>query len=285
MNTIVWTVVVFAWFTGGMALIARRCEPHSEETLPGQLNNDLPIFAGVSGLVFLVVVPFLLGRHYLVTAWIHHAAIFGLFAFLLTAQTLQVEGFLKLRRGAMPISIFATYNRLWWLTEIAPAPIAITILTSGLGLICQDAISDPARAALDNYSLRSGWLLALVASFGFFFWDGILGFSVSVREMRKFWYAAQRSDTPTSDLSLKFRDRWRDTQLLLHFVSFPFVFLLGALREPTHNFLAKYVVWGEDKLSFLPHGLPQAAVALAVWLSMGAVIATIRLSAKSRQWR
>jgi hypothetical protein len=114
-----------------------------------------------------------LQRHFLITHWFHHAAFFGLFLFLLVAQALQVEGFIKLRNGAEIESLLSTYNRLWWLTEIVPAPIAVGILVSGLGLICQDAMSDPSGDALDNYSLRSGWLFALVASFGFFFlgWD------------------------------------------------------------------------------------------------------------------
>src|SRR5262249_34149339 len=115
-------------------------------------------------------------------------------------------------------------------------------------------------------SLRTGWLFLLVASFGFFFWDGILGYLPAAREMRSYW------SIPLHERPKRFVRLRRDCVLALHFLSFPVVLAFGVLKLPTANPFAGTVQHIEESLRFLHSGLPQAIVAVLVWLLMGGVV-------------
>jgi hypothetical protein len=274
MNTPTSICAWFIWCLLWAMFVAHDCSRRDGEALVRSLANLLPAFVAVTSTLMMIVIPLLTGVFVIETRWIHHAAFTALFVFLLAGQTLQIEGWMKLRRQAPESSVVATYRRLWCVTELMPAPAALAIFISGLGLIVQGGMMDPAASNVANYSLRSGWLFLLVASFGFFFWDGILGYLPATREMHRHW------TLPASQRTGRFIRPWRDAVLALHFVSFPVVFVFGTLRLPSWNPLADVIRHCEESLGFLRAGLPQAIVAFGVWLLMGALVWSFRWAAK-----
>jgi hypothetical protein len=117
------------------------------------------------------------GEIFHVVLWLHRTAFFSLFAFLSIAQFLRFQAWWQIRQECPSQCLAATVQRLWALTEIAPAPIALIIFLTGLRLIWDK----PAKNAPSELRLS-----ALIASFSVFFFDGIVGYQPAVRKMVRY---------------------------------------------------------------------------------------------------
>jgi hypothetical protein len=157
--------------------------------------------------------------------WAHCTALGALFGFLLLAQYQQVSAVVLCLRGQPAVVIVPLYLRLWRLTEIAPAPIALVLLASGFEL------------AAGRYSPRAGWLCVLVLAFGFLFFDGILGFTPLTRSLKKEALRAVESGEE-GDFRKLVLGLPVNATLLAHYSSFPLLFLFGWLKPPLSNPLA-----------------------------------------------
>lgn len=234
--------------------------------LDGNLSFRLLVLRGVAigtgvlaaGMLFLLG-PF--GTRISIL-WVHRTALGALLGFLWLAQYQQVKALVLCRRGAPIISIASCYLRLWRLTEIAPAPVALVLAASGIQL------------AAGGYSLEAGWLCALVLAFGFLFFDGILGFTPLSRQLKREALLAVETGE-----EIKLRELVRSVSvngtLTSHFASFPLFFLFGWFKPPLANPLAREIHaiegWG---------GVQTAA--LAVIALSGLIVAGARWC--SRSW-
>jgi hypothetical protein len=188
---------------------------------------------------------------------------------LLTAQ----------RQGPQTVQ---SYRRLWLATKLLPAPSALLILLSGLKLIYDNP---------GAYSLGSpigGFAAALLVILSYMFWDGILIYTGNTEQL---WTDAKSSEGNP-------RAPWRKAHLIIHAVSFPFVFALGYFRpqwmtNPWHdNFQEWQSRLGTDlaakpKIGALidaragwPEGLAAVLIALVPFVTMLFVIGGILLLAK-----
>lgn len=181
----------------------------------------------------------------------HRCALVALAGFLLCAQHLQVRAVVACIRGEDAGRCLIAYQRLRRLTEVAPAPIALVLLASGLRLVAQF-----------GHSLREGWLLVLVSAFGFLFFDGILGFTPLVRDLHR---CAVRSVElgDDQDLRRKALGAPANATFLVHFASLPFLVLVGWFRPMIPNPIAVLLVALEDRVATftrVPRLGPQATV-------------------------
>jgi len=273
-----WTLVLVAWVTCWIALGARGVAKKAGDERIQFLQTLLPAFT-VSTLLSV----FALGWQpqsvlSVMVLWWHHAAILALFCFLAVGQFFQAEAWWNIKnerfRGAA-----ASYQRLWLLTELLPAPIALTIFLTGLRLIWEAA---NARPPAQGKSPATFWLLAIIVGFSFFFWDGILGYTPIVRKWKTLWGHVPADDPPL-DLSRRQPQLSDSLQLLVHFLSWPVVFLCGVYRWEIANPATDFVGHAIHKLGFLPTGWPEVLVAATVWLVAGGIVAAIRFAAKIKK--
>lgn len=198
---------------------------------------------------------------------VHETAFSGLFAFLVASELLQARAWLQIRRGKTAASVASSMRKMWTLSEIAPAPIAIAIFLTGLRLIWESpATNSPSQL----------WLLLLILSFGVFFFDGILGYQPIVRGMYLYWRDAAQRELPVGQAAREWRAASGCVQLLLHCLSWPLVFAVGILRWTTPNPISLVVGRGEHALLFLPPGWPQAATAVMLWAVAGCAVLLAR---------
>jgi hypothetical protein len=132
----VWSVIVLMWPAGWLVLGSRYTARKQGDELVEAYGGVLMAFAIATSLIACVSA----GRHSVVSVlalWIHHVATWSLFAFLLAGEAFQWEAWWRIRDKATVTEVAATYRRLWILTTIVPAPIAITIFLTGLRLIWQ----------------------------------------------------------------------------------------------------------------------------------------------------
>lgn len=263
-----WPVTVVAmlvWTAVWLFFCTRATAAKEGDSLVEAFGRLMPPFAITTCLAFSLVAP----RKSAFSAgalWIHHAAFLLLLAFLLVGQYLQLEALWKIRAGLPWQSICATYRRHWVLTTIAPAPIALTILLTGLRLLWQQS-GDPSQEG--GYSLSGFWLQGLVIGFSLFFWDGIFGYTPIVRSLYRQWNSedVRQMGRPAA---------MESAQLLIHLLSWPVVFLIGALRDDSPTPLTPAIASVLAQLSFLPPGWPDVIVAVLLWLLMGAIVGLCR---------
>ncbi len=194
---------------------------------------------------------------------------FSLFAFLSIAQLLQFQAWWQIRQERPSQCLAATVQRLWALTEIAPAPIALIIFLTGLRLIWDK----PAKNAPSEL-----WLSALIASFSVFFFDGIVGYQPAVRKMLRYWSHAAKENVPVSVAARAWNATSDSVQLFLHFLSWPFVFALGVLRPSQPNPIGPAIARFQSQVRFLPAGWPEVISAFALWALIGALVLLVRTS-------
>jgi hypothetical protein len=201
----------------------------------------------------------------------HHAAFLALFCFLIVGQFFQAEAWWSIRKRRFT-GAAASYRRLWVLTELFPAPIALTILLTGLRLIWEGAI---ARPPVPAKSPATFWLLVIIIGFGVFFWDGILGYTPIVRKWKNYWEDLDINNLPLDGAPChpKLTD---SLQLWVHCLSWPAVFLCGVYRWEIPNPATDFVGHAIQKLEFLPTGWPEVIIAAAMWLLTGGIVAAIR---------
>jgi hypothetical protein len=117
----------------------------------------------------------------------------------------------------------------------------------------------------------------MVVGFSVFFWDGIFGYQPIVRQMWAVWRHAASAGIPVDAVSTARRgmDSW---QLLLHFLSWPLIFLLGLFRWNPAMALTQTVSQITDRLRVLPRGWPETITASLVWVVAGMAVLLVRLA-------
>jgi hypothetical protein len=273
-----WPITMAAmllWVCAWLCIAAKYTASRDGDGLVRAFGQLLPPFVVITFLAAFAAFPARRSAFAVMVLWLHHASFWGLFLFLLAGQYFQVEAWWKIR-GDMPAqAVSASYRRLWILTEIVPAPVALTIFLTGLRLIWQRA-GDEASIG-EGYSLSAFWLQALIVGFSLFFWDGILGFTPIVRNMRRRWDA----DAFPSQQRPGVQPVGETVQLLIHLLSWPVVFLVGVFRWDFPTFLTGSIEGLERHLSRLPPGWPEVTTALMLWLLTGALVASVRFCFKS----
>jgi hypothetical protein len=162
--------------------------------------------------------------------------------------------------------VAATYHRLWLLTELLPGAIAVTIFLTGLRLLWE---------APQANLLPQVWLLIILMVFGFFFFDGLLGFTPIVRRRKAHSDATMNESLPASRIASY--SVWDSVQLFIHFVSWPFLLFLGVFRYDAPNLVSNWLGLLESSLQFLPEGWPAVLIAVAIWALAGAVVLCVRI--------
>jgi len=249
------------WMVCGAAYTARKDGEASVRAI-GQL---LPAFAASTCLISFIAYPVRDPTSRGIVLWLHHAGFIGLFCFLSAVQYLQIEAWWKRRLGRSARSVAESYRRLWLLTEILPGTAAIIILLTGLRLLWEmpEAVS-PAEL----------WLMIIICVFGFFFFDGLLGFTPIVRRWQTCWQAISTGRLTATDRTPPMT--LESLQLFAHFASWPCLFALGITRYNPPNPVSNQVSLIEGGLRFLPPGWPAVIVAVGMWAAAGAVVLAIR---------
>jgi hypothetical protein len=261
-----WLVVTLLWLAAWIGIASRYTATKRDDALVTAMAALMKAFVAASCLVLFSALPRGTAAWTLVL-WMHHAAFSMLLFFLIAAQFLQAEAGWRIHTGSPAGDVATTFRRLWILTELAPAPIAMAILATGLRLIWEaPAANRPSQP----------WLFALLVAFSFFFWDGILGYQPIVRELRRHWVAADRRGIATAAAFKGSKMGRRTAQLSAHLVSFPFVFLLGLFKPDFHNPLAGAVARIEHLMSGAAPGWPEVLAACSVWLTVGLVLLCVR---------
>ncbi len=184
-----WTAGICLWLTGWLVLASRDAAVTRGDDRVARLSVLLKAFTVTTCLAVLGVPRRGIDMR-LLTLWLHHAAIGMLFVFLLAAQYQQAEAWWRIRRGMSAGAVAASYRRLWLLTELVPAPVAMVILFTGLRLIWETPRLHP---------LAEPWLFALVVGFSLFFWDGIITYLPVTRTLRHHWAEADRRGLTVAD--------------------------------------------------------------------------------------
>ncbi len=186
------------------------------------LSNVLPPLVFIASLGVILMfhrpAPDLLP---IATRAVHYTGIVLLFVFLVFGTFCQFETWSKLRRSAPLNSIAQTYRRWWVATKLMPAPAAICILVGGLGLVA----ATPSRGILEF-----GWLFWLIVGFSFFFVDGLTFYLPEICVRYATVQHAFQARMPVDLYNMRFRTRRSESMLLIHAISFPFVFALGAAK-------------------------------------------------------
>jgi len=269
-----WTAVAMAclWVVSWAFWASRYISARDGDELVGRAAKLLPAFVATSGIALWMAVPIRDPWVYLATRWLHHAGFIVLFAFLAAVEFMKLEAGWKRRAGASVPSIASTYRRLWILTELIPAPVALLILMTGLRMVWENP---------EGNSPSKMWLLGLTVGFSFFFWDGILGFQPIIRAAKTRWQIAGSSGS-LPVLPGRFDEFWTGLQTFLHFLSFPFVLALGIFRWDPPSRVTKGVQLLEVRLGHsLPQGWLQVVIILLIWAGAGALLAVLRYS---RRW-
>lgn len=201
----------------------------------------------------------------------HRCALVVLGTFLLAALYLQIRTVVAFHRSESVTRLARDYERLWQITEVAPAPTALVLLASGV------------RMTTDHgHSLREGWLLVLTVAFGILFFDGILGFTPLVRDLHR-----RARDTVEMREVGRLRERSlsiaANATLLLHFSSFPFLVLMGWFRPAIPNPFAGLVGGVEQwAVAATSRGVgPQTAILVVLGLT-GLFVGALRRLTSAR---
>jgi hypothetical protein len=268
MITMTWlsAAVGLIWLLMWLLLTAKAAASRDGESSVKMFSSALPAFVVTSLLAAYAAFP-MRGQMFRLVLWVHHTAFFSLFLFLLGAQFFQAQIWWQIRRGAPAASVAETMRHFWVLSEIAPAPIALAIFLTGLRLIWESPVANAPAAS---------WLLVIILSFSAFFFDGIFGYQPIVRRMRLYWERATQQGIPTHQAA----ERWHATsdclQLLLHCLSWPFVFAFGVFRWSVSNPLSALVERLQHDLAFLPVGWPGVVAAVVLWGLMGLLVVLTR---------
>ncbi len=252
-----WLLAGLVWLALWMWIFARSAAGKDGDALVALFHGLLPVFCVTTCLAAFLAAPGRSPLFHKLTLWTHHASVLLLFLFLIAAEYWQVEGWWRMRRGGVAESVAGSFRRLWVLTEIVPAPIALTIFLTGLRLIWEaPEANSPARL----------WLFGMVVGFSVFFWDGIFGYQPIVRRM---WGAAEAGVPKVGGVA--------DTvQLFLHFLSWPLVFMLGLFRWDAVTPLTWPVSQMIAHLGVLSPGWAEVVVASLIWVGAGLAILFFR---------
>jgi hypothetical protein len=253
------------WILIWILVLGRAAAVRDDDALVNLFAKALPAFSAASLLLFYVAVP-RRGSVFGIVLWMHHAAFIALFAFLSVAQCLITQAWWQIRYASETDSIAATYRRIWILTELVPAPIAIAVFLTGMRLIWESPANSPA----------STWLLILICSFSLFFFDGLLGYSTIIRKTHYHWQSCARDKIPAPQAAQASLSTADYLQLIVHFISWPLLLAVGIRRWNWPNPISDRLVQVEYRLSRLPEGWSRLVVALILWLIPGVVVVLVR---------
>lgn len=236
-------------------LIGLRNKNEDELLLLGMI---LPPISILINLTVLLIFPLLGIEAARLTLWLHRFGIFLMGTFLISGQYLQIEGWYKLWRNQNSESILRTYTHLHYITEMMPAPAALILLFSGLGLIY-----------FGEQSISTGWLFYLLGIFSFMFIDGITHYLPRTRALRSVAMRSACTSNVNEELRSCMKDWFQNSRLFLHYVSFPFVFLLGHLKPHLSNPFATFIVWLESQIRSIETLSPFYKVIPAIlWIAL-----------------
>lgn len=253
------------WILIWILVLGRAAAVRDGDALVKLFAKALPAFSAASLLLFYAAVP-RRGEVFGIVLWMHHAAFMALFAFLSVAQCLITQAWWQIRLASTTVSIAATYRRVWIVTELVPAPIAIAVLLTGMRLIWESPADSPS----------STWLLILISSFSLFFFDGLLGYSPIIRKTHYYWQSCARAKIPAPQAAQASLSTADYLQLIAHFISWPLLLAVGIRRWNWPNPIADRILEFEHRLSRLPEGWSRVVVALILWLIPGAFVVFIR---------
>lgn len=217
--------IVTCWIgvTVHLCRIANRGEPDSLKGDSGVQNLGLVLTICTICAVLMVTCVLPSALRVDVTGalrWIHHVGVVLLGTFLAAALYLQLEIRLKLFRD-YPLSSVCRSIRHWReLTELLPAPAAIMILGTGMGLVY----------AIPGYSIRRGWIFTLIVALAVMMADGIFGYTNDVRRLYQAAELGVKQATNRKEFLRVTKNGWRDAKMLLHSLSFPIVIVFPAAR-------------------------------------------------------
>jgi len=272
-----WPVGLLAglvWLSVWTCIFAKLAAAKEGDALVAIFHSLLPVFCVTTCLAAFAAVPVREAAFHKITLWTHHASILLLFLSLIAAEYFQAEAWLRIRRGCSVSCIAASFRRLWILTEIMPGPIALAVFLSGLRLIWDSPEAN---------SPSSLWLFGLIVGFSLFFWDGILGYQPIVRRLWKNWKYASDAEIPVGGQMETARNVTDRAQLLLHCMSWPFVFLLGLFRWNVVTPFTRPILQIIARLRFLPAGWPEVSTAALIWIIAGITILLVRTLLRIRQ--
>lgn len=155
---------------------------------------------------------------------VHYVGLSTLFLFLILGEFCHLRILFLVHAKDARWPLIGKLTHLWRvITETMPGPAALTILSSGLRLLHDG-----------QHSLRLTWLLVLVVGFGLFFADGLLGYTPTIVKLHAL---GMRIDDGAArgDLRSFIRSWSLNLMLLLHFTSFPFLYMVGR-----YKFLASF---------------------------------------------
>jgi len=262
------TLMLCAWIVLWILFGAAHTSNKDGDALVRAIGTLLPGFAATTCLFYFAVFSERGATPRAIALWVHHASFFALLAFLMAAQFLQVEGWWKIRCARSISSIAATYRRMWLITALLPGPIAITIFMTGLYLIWEEP---------QENSPTHVWLMLVIFLFGFFFFDGLLGFAPIVRRWRNHWEEAAINRSQAT--GARQPSLWESSQIFIHLASWPSLFWLGLSRYDIANPISNWGELAKQRLRFLPLGVPDIILALAIWLFAGAIVIFVRRNA------
>jgi hypothetical protein len=263
-----------AWLTVWVWIIAACAAAKEDDALVATSGWLLPAFCVTTCLAAFLAVPLRQPVFHRITLWAHDASMFLLLLFLISAEYFQAEAWWRIRRRCTTRSVAACFRRFWVLTEIMPAPIALTIFLTGLRLIWDSPQAN---------SPSSLWLSGLVLGFSLFFWDGIFGYQPVVRRVWGNWNRAVEAGFPTADAVPTPHYVTDSLQLLVHSLSWPLVFLLGLFRWNTVTPLTQPISQVTERLRFLPFGWPEVTAAALLWLVTGTAVSLLRTVFRSHR--
>lgn len=224
-KNIVWVVdtsILLIWTVGSLLFWARLTAARKGDDLVALLSCALPPYTLVTLLLFFLITP----RESPVSAvfmWLHHLSFLGLLGFLSLAQYAQIRAYFQVKQKDFE-GARSSFHFLYYVTLLAPAPIALTVLLTGMRLIYQKPPDVPQLPGQD-ISLSALWLQAVLISFSIFFWDGVLGYTPAVKEIYR---RTRFSELQTWDQAQSISETWL---FGLHFLSW-FAVLIIAVMHP-----------------------------------------------------
>lgn len=205
-----------------MWLAVRLVQNRSIAYVVGQLGKLLPLFAIATCGPLVLVLPTPTGAPpSIIVRAIHYCGIVLLFGFLIFGAFCQLEVWLRMRHRPSSLDLVAKTHRKWWIaTRLIPAPAALCIALSGLRLAYESPLG----------FITYPWMFWLVSGFSFFFFDGLMFYLPEVSYQHKAVHESLENAESLDMFSRKHRKPWCETMLLIHSISFPFVFALGCAK-------------------------------------------------------
>jgi hypothetical protein len=255
----IFTLWCAIWIWGSTRVMHQR----SVLTIIDKWANILPPFVIISSsFVWLLTAP--LNPPSVIVRAIHYCGIVVLFVFLIFGAHCQMEAWIRMR-GNSPELLARTYRKWWIATRLLPAPAALCILCSGLRLVYESPFGN----------LSFGWMFWLIVSFSFFFFDGLLFYLPEICCRHK--AVNEEFERGCTVEQIRFRKRFsNETMLLVHAISFPFVFAVGCTKPDVWE-PHKLVLWLQNPFAASSPGTARLLSAVILILLIGLILFLIRL--------